>query len=272
MRLVLKLLVLAAILCAAAVLMVEGAPLMRVAEAMPAYTDPGLAHSLRLTMPHELEEYRKDGRAFTRRWHEKMAALRTDKWEVYDRGRTMIVLALCVLGAVLLFRLWRDHAVANMRTPSRGTLFWLGVTTYFSIVPPFWIMLLDQQRREYLPWWADSIGLPGFGLVFMLLLTLPVLLLLLWLCTRRAELPAQLWDFDASRPVISILATLILGGAALAASAIVVEAVWHGVPYFIFWALCSIYVLLCMRAALVAPRELSTEANNDNWRNILVLR
>ena len=156
MRLVLKLLVLAAILCAAAVLMVEGARLMRVAEAMPAYTDPGLAHSLRLTMPHELEEYRKDGRAFTRRWHEKMAALRTDKWQVYDRGRTMIVLALCVLGAVLLFRLWRDHAVANIRTPSRGTLFWLGVTTYFSIVPPFWIMLLDQQRREYLPWWASG--------------------------------------------------------------------------------------------------------------------
>lgn len=250
-----KLLLLSAIFCTAAVLIVDGARLMRVADAMPAYTKPWQALTLRQTMPFEHREYLEDSKGFTRRWHERMEALRTDKWEVYDRGRTMIVLALCAVGAVLLFRLWRDHAVASMRTPSRGALFWLGVATYFSIVPAFWIMLFDQQRREYLPWWADSIGLPGFGLVFMVLLTLPVLLLLLWLCTRRAELPAQLWNFDAARPVTSVLATLIFAGAALAASAIVVEAVWYGVPYFILWALCSIYVLLCMRAALVAPRN-----------------
>jgi anaerobic magnesium-protoporphyrin IX monomethyl ester cyclase len=104
-------------------------------------TDPWQARSLRQTMPDESKEYREDPKAFTRRWHEKMNALRTDKWEVYDRGRTMIVLAMCAIGVVLLFRLWRESAFANLKTPSRRALILLGVATYFSLVPPYWVYL-----------------------------------------------------------------------------------------------------------------------------------
>ena len=134
------LLVLAIVVIAAA-LMMEGLRTMRAADTMPAYTDPWQARSLRQTMPDESKEYREDPKAFTRRWHEKMNALRTDKWEVYDRGRTMIVLAMCAIGVVLLFRLWRESAFANLKTPSRRALILLGVATYFSLVPPYWVYL-----------------------------------------------------------------------------------------------------------------------------------
>lgn len=271
MRLLLKLLVLAAIFCTAAVLFLEGLRLMRIAEAMPAYTDAGAAYELRSASPGYFHDV-VGRKAFARDWFAKMHALRTDKWEVYDRGRTMIVLALCVVGAVLLFRLWRDHAIANMETPSRPVLILLGAATYCSVLPPYWLYLLDQQDREYLPWWGDSIGLPGFALLLLVLLTLPILFLVLWLCTRRAELPAQLWDFDAPRPITSIVANLIFGGAVLALAWPLLAEAWYGSPYFIVWNLCMIYLLLCLRAALVAPRQRPAEQKTkDELQDILAL-
>lgn len=243
-----------AIVLIAAALATEGLRTMRVADTMPAYTDPRQARSLTHTMPDEFQEYRENAKAFTRRWHEKMEALRTNKWEVYDRGRTMIVLSICVIGAVLLFRLWRKSALANLRTPSRRVLVLLGAATYASVVPAYWVALFDQQRREYLPWWADSIGLPGSAILFLVLMTLPIVFLLLWLCVRRANLPSSLWAFDAARPVVSTVVSLFFGGAALALAGVLVEEAWQGAPYFILWLVCSIYGMLCLRAALLAPR------------------
>jgi hypothetical protein len=55
------------------------------------------------------------------------------------------------------------------------------------------------------------------------------------------------------------MVTVIFGGAALAPAALLVAEVWLGSPYFILWSLCSIYVMLCLRAALLAPRDLAEE-------------
>jgi hypothetical protein len=248
-----------AVFVLAAALMVEGANRVRVAETIPAYTDPAEAARPRSIWPDDTEDTAK-----RKAWFEKMEAVRTDKWKVYDRGRTLIVLSMSVTGVVLGLRFWREDAFKNLATPSRRGLILLGGATYLSFVPATWLALRDEAVREYLPWWGDTISIPGFTVAFFALLTLPVLLLVLWLCVRRARLPSRLWALDAARPVTSTVASLIFGGVALALAISLIGEVRYGAPYYLFSLFCLIYVVLSLRAALLAPRAAPSHPDNSN--------
>ncbi|HEX2726437.1 MAG TPA: hypothetical protein VHN20_11505, partial [Beijerinckiaceae bacterium] len=163
----------------------------------------------------------------------------------------------CVIGAILAFRPWKEGAFAKLAAPSRRALMLLAAITYVSFVPTLGAALSDDVDRGELPWWGDSIGLPLFSFAFVILVTLPMLLAVVWFGIRRAQLPASLWGFDRARPIASLAATLILGGLALGIAYTIAREVIVGSPYAIPPLLCSAYVVLCVRAALLAPRVAS---------------
>jgi hypothetical protein len=195
-------------------------------------------------------------------------------WKLYDQGRTLIVLSVCIIGAMLALRLWRERA---LQTPSRGILILLGLAAYLSLVPATWFLLWDELNRGNPPWWGTPIStpevaapsaevavlrwgsslitLPGVALTAYALMTLPLVYFLLWLSTWRAKLPSSFWAFNRARSVTSTVVTLVFGGAAVALIVLLIHDVWrYGSSHYILPVLCSIYVLLCMRAALLAPR------------------
>ncbi|HEY7385797.1 MAG TPA: hypothetical protein VH743_19225, partial [Beijerinckiaceae bacterium] len=121
MRLYLRHFVVIGLVVVAAAMVFEGARRVRIAEATPAYSDPERAAQLRLMHPDEVYDDTKRA-AITRQWHADREAVTTDKWRIYDQGRALIVLSICLLAAIVIFRPWKEGAIGALTTPSRRAL------------------------------------------------------------------------------------------------------------------------------------------------------
>lgn len=253
MRLHLRHLIVIASVFLASAMLFEGVHRVRLAEALPPYTDVKRANELRTASPPKWTS-REEVDAFTRQWHRDMHAIRTRKWPLFDQGRSLLTLGLSILACIVAFRLWRPGAVFALQTPSRTRLIGLFMGTYLAVVPVDWINIGEIFDREYAPWWADSIGLPMGAILINVLWTLPILAGALWLTIRRAALPVSLWAWDRSRPVRSFTVTCLAAAAlSILLFAVTDEIVSGG--FFLRMPLIFIlgYVVLSARAALLVP-------------------
>jgi hypothetical protein len=102
---------------------------------------------------------------------------------------------------------------------------------------------------------GDSIGIPLFGSIATAGLAAPFVLGLTWLCLRRYSPATRVLAFRRDRPLRSILATLILGGAAVwlaieCVTGIVVVEPWYEYLWPIYIALVAFW-LMALRAAVI---------------------
>lgn len=122
----------------------------------------------------------------------------------------------------------------------------------------YWPLVL---RTGVLPPEADSIAIPIFNDLLTALVGAPIVLGVAWLCLRRYNPETRLAAWRRDRPVRSLLATLVLGGAAAALTVLLFtdtqldwpwyEHLWSG--YGLLW----VWWFLAMRAGSI--EQLSTE-------------
>lgn len=231
-------------------LLMAGAGLRLLVQAaeMPAYHDPVKASKLRnASSPLSFDADLKTGSA---RWHKEMEALRTSKWPLYDRGRGLVTLSLCVLMAIAWFRLWDMRNLPKISTPRSSTsiLLILG-GIWLALIPAGVADFSEQLDREYFPSWGDTIAIPIGSGIILVLGSLPIILLLAWfLPLRRARLPANLWIWDRAHPRWSAVWTVLYG---LLAALILASAIDSIRGHFLYIppTLIGVYVALSLRAA-----------------------
>lgn len=140
--------------------------------------------------------------------------------------------------------------------PSRSWPLWVLSCSLLLSLPVlsfiYWPMVL---RSGVLPTDADSIGIPMFNDLLTAVLGAPIVLGIAWLCFRRYNPETRLAAWRSDRPARSLLATLILGGAAGALTVLLLavtrldwpwyEHLWTG--YALLW----VWWFLALRAALI---------------------
>jgi hypothetical protein len=140
--------------------------------------------------------------------------------------------------------------------PSRPSPFWW-LTAFNLLAFPvlnfiYWPQVL---RSGALPPDGDSIAIPMFGSVIATLIVSPVILGLAWLCLRRYSPYARLWTWRQDRPIRSIGATILFGGASILVTAGALDSLrlpwpWYEylwTAYFLTW----LPWLLGLRAAAI---------------------
>jgi hypothetical protein len=118
---------------------------------------------------------------------------------------------------------------------------------------------LTELRRGAYPVEADSIGIPIFQSVVVLLTMTPLVFIAGWMAVRNYRSSAVLWAWAPSRPVAAALWTTFLGAVALAQGvmALGLAQTAHGLPAM--YAIASAYMSLLLRASIVAGLERAIE-------------
>lgn len=140
--------------------------------------------------------------------------------------------------------------------PSRSGHLWLLSASLLLGLPAlsfiYWPLVL---RSGVLPTDADSIGIPLFNDCLLALVAAPIVLGVAWLCLRRYNPRTRLTAWRSDRPVRTLLATIIFGGAALFLTILLFvdsrldwpwyEHLWSGYTLLLIWW------FMAMRAAVV---------------------
>lgn len=236
----------------------EGIVLTNQAGRMPAFTDAGRVEVLQsILLPDEPAERA----SFQDDYWRELKTLRTRKWVMLDCGRGLLALGSTGLTAILMLRLWDVRNLARIRTPrSTRSFLLLGVLAWSALVPAEWARLIGIMGRGYLPYWADSVGLPALAWAFVVLTPLPVVVGLVWLVVlRRARLPTGLWRWDRARQVRSVVWSIACGVLMAPFAALLVGAVQDGRFLMVPLAAVLIYLVFSARAAVLsdagAPAE-----------------
>jgi hypothetical protein len=120
----------------------------------------------------------------------------------------------------------------------------------------YWPVVL---RAGVLPPEGDTIIIPMMGSVFSAAVASPFVLGAAWLCLRRYNPATRLLAWRRERLVLSIVATVVLGGAAAFLVGQIFADVVEGVPWYdAIWhayAIVCIAWLLGLRAAAVEQLE-----------------
>lgn len=116
----------------------------------------------------------------------------------------------------------------------------------------YWPLVL---RSGVLPPEADSIAIPMFNDLLVAVVLTPFVLGTAWLCLRRYNCDVRLVAWRRDRPIRSLVASLVLGGAAGALAALLVIDTRSDWPWYEhLWAGCSLLWLwwfLALRGAFV---------------------
>ena len=107
-----------------------------------------------------------------------------------------------------------------------------------------------QQGRGAYPPDADTIAIPIFQFAIALLIVSPVYAVAVWLAIRSYQGGRSLLAFDTTRPVRSVLWSVVLAGAVFCA---IYEAVFTATKLSLVETGASLlwtYLLLCLRSSL----------------------
>jgi hypothetical protein len=242
---------------AAAIALILGVLALGWASQLSAYTDPDAAVELLRREP-PVGLYRDSAQldAYTRDWFTKLDALRTEKYPLFGRGAALILLGLCALAAAVAADAKRVQTLASLSSPSnRWLLIGLGVLGTWIVFAGAFVDVFQAIYTHHVPPWADSPGIPIAALVAGSRFWTPVVLIVGLLLMFRARLPVRLLSWDQSRPVLSIVTSVVflpLLALALAAAALclVYGDGWLELPGYILWA----YVIASTRSAVLSRR------------------
>ena len=232
-----------------------GGLLVGYAEGMAEYTDP---ERLRSLLPGDCPTRapREELNACTAQWFRDMDAVRTWKWTAYDSGRGLIALSLTALAFMALKRLWDLRRITDLTTPRfKLTFFVLGTAIWLTQIPVFRFRLMEEAARNYFPWWADSLGIPFAMHGAFVQMSLPVLLVIGWIAVRKARLPAQLWLFDRTRRLRSVVWTALYGGFAFVLFLASLDELVYGSFTMVPILLVGAYLALATRAAVLSATD-----------------
>jgi hypothetical protein len=243
-------------LCAAAAVL--GAAQVERANGMPEFTDAARAEAIwRLSPPMEPDRF-----AEFRDWYnQEMRSLRTEKWELHERGRSLIALAATGLVAILRFRLWDARNLLRVKTPRTGRrVLLLLAVAQGGMLPVYWCSLAEEYDRRMFPHWADIIMIPMASATMVIAVILPTLAAVVWFTALRgARLPTSLWLWDGARPARSLFWTAAYGALSLFALWMLEKALMYGPHLWVPLHALLFYVFLSARAAAisrpVAPRR-----------------
>jgi len=140
--------------------------------------------------------------------------------------------------------------------PSRSWPLWILSVVLLLALPAlsfiYWPLVLQSG---VLPTEADSIGIPMFYDLFSAFILAPIVLGTAWLCLRRYNPDVRLAAWRWDRPTRTLLASMVLGGAAASLAVLLLmdagsdwpwyEHLWTG--YAVLW----ICWFLAMRAAVI---------------------
>lgn len=196
----------------------------------------------------------------TRRWHQSMQEVRTEKWPLFDQGWSLLALGLTLLGAIAWFRLFDLRNLTRMTTPrTPARIIAIGTAIWLAQVPVAFVDVDLIMLRGYAPHWADSPGIPAGAAILFTLAGLPVLLLVGWFgFLRGAPLPASLWTWDATHPIRSILLSIPPAAVAALLTYLTAEAIlWRGFAALSIplW-LTGVWLCLAARAAVTSRAAL----------------
>ncbi len=110
-----------------------------------------------------------------------------------------------------------------------------------------------QLHRGTFPSDGDSIGIPIFGFIILLLVTAPMTWGFVWLCVRRYPGAVPLGAWNPQRPLWALGWTIVISGAI---AMLLVLTPWKDVAYhplLITHVIMDILFLLVLRSAIVAP-------------------
>jgi hypothetical protein len=234
-----------------------GAVLLSFSAELPEWTDLARANALFAAMPPD-DTGSAAYRAFTDRWFDDLAAVRTHKWQFFDLGSGLVAFACSGVLAIMALRIRNLADAVRLQTPKhRLTIAGLASTAWFgawfSSSQSLWLGL---ERREYPPW-ADSIFIGQAGITLTFAAGYLLMIFVLWLFfLRRAHLPAVLWIWPRASLMNRIYSALA-AFSVLAGIAAIHDGLFHG-PYFLIpAALLWIYATLTARAAAISqfPRQ-----------------
>ncbi len=241
------------------------------------------------------DEARDARKEFNDLWFAEMRAARTKKWFLLDAGIGFVLTAVTFLllfsylgtgvrrkdlsrskpecdhdgsdrqihdssKAITLVgkivRIYSMETLTNSQTPrARWRFIAYGTIVHFGVMASWWLSIHIEFFRHYYPWWADSIGIPLWGVESFARTSWPILVITGIVLLIPARLPTTLWYWNKDRPFWSWFWTLVhvVPGAALVflmAWSFTNAMVW-GIPFMIF----GLYLIESSRSAGLTPRE-----------------
>ncbi|OMJ30714.1 hypothetical protein BSZ14_17340 [Sphingomonas sp. Sph1(2015)] len=116
----------------------------------------------------------------------------------------------------------------------------------------YWPQVL---RSGVLPPNGDSIGIPMYGSILVTIVASPIVLGIAWLCLRRYDPATRLAKIRWDRPIRTVAASLVFGGAAVLCVFASVAELGHAMPWYEYlwagYALAWVPWLLGIRAAVI---------------------
>lgn len=140
----------------------------------------------------------------------------------------------------------------GMTPKSRKTVLFTAAALFVTVPLVVAQYYYAELRHESFPIEADSIGLPIFGFVVVLLATAPVTWAVVGLCAHRYPGAVSLATWNRERPLWSAFWTCAFTAAALV---FLLLTPWSGAarhPFLIAHVLIDLYFLLVLRSGLVA--------------------
>jgi hypothetical protein len=227
-----------------------GVALLVMAHGMPSHTDERRAAELTELYEQNYTRLPPEQREPVKR---EIISSRTSKWSLYDAGLSMCLVSLCLLFAIVCFKLWDVRNLRTATTPqTRLGLLGLASGAWWALLPALQLEEYNEYAQDDLTPTIDTghgllliIGPPLFSLIWIAMLAIGHFFVL-----RSVLLPANLWCWDSARPYRSLILSALYG---LLGGVIVILIGWSAIAFS--WALPSLivglYVVLSTRAALL---------------------
>ncbi len=227
-----------------------GAALLFMAHGMPAHTDERRAEQL--TIQYE-QRYNTTSPEQRKPLERKITALRTPKWKLYNTGLALSMISPLLLVAILRFRLWDIRNLRAVDTPqTRLGILILAAVAWLALFPVMVFQLADDYAQDDLTPTMDT----GHGAILLLgpQLFPSVLIVLLafgrFVILRNVLLPANLWNWDRTRPYRSFVWSALYGVLGGLLATLIVLSITN-FPWAFPSLSVGLYVVLSTRAALL---------------------
>jgi hypothetical protein len=181
-------------------LLVLGAALLGKSYQMPAHIDEAKARLLTENYERDYFDVSPEAR---KAQEAEIVSLRTGKWRLRSIGIVVILFSLALILVIVLFRLWGVRNLGSATTPrSRSQLVALATLACLTLIPATFLELQDEYIQD------DLMPHSDFGQGIFVVLGIPIIVtfsvfatvIFALLIVPNANLPANLWCVDSSRP------------------------------------------------------------------------
>jgi hypothetical protein len=220
------------------------------------YADQEVGSAIYADPPCTSEEGHNDDQAWYT-WYRKMDEARTLRYPLINAGCGIIVAALTLALLFGYLRKTRREGHTILRTPSQEWHFFaVGIVAIISTLIGTFVGLDLDLERQMLPWCADSIIIPMFGLIPFTLIFLLVAILVGWGISHWFKpLPASLWQWNSEKPKLSIVVSIIFGAIALFWFWMIIDSFPTADFLIVGPGILAIYLTLSCRAAILGPTK-----------------